>query len=398
VEAPQTSDGSSTREGPLAQILARALSHAAPDGRWSQALLSPAPSTSLNYGSAGIALGLLHIACRRKDADVLTLADLWTRRAVSEITREGAFHNADIEITPDLVGEASPYHSPSGVFAVGVLVGTAMADPLGAAEALAAFVAAIRRPAAGLDLTLGRCSTMLGAAIVLDALLDNDFVDVALLKAFGASALAEIWQAVEAKPHITDADIDYVGIAHGWAGILYATLQWCRVSGTPPPSSLERRLGELADLALPTGRGLEWPWLLHRSGEPMTMAGRCNGTCGYVFLWTLAHRLLGASRYIELAEGAAWRSWEAAEPSPTLCCGLGGRAYALLNMYRHTADIVWLERARSLAAHAARLENASPEYSHSLYKGEFGLAVLAADLEEPDDATMPFFEPLGYRI
>jgi serine/threonine-protein kinase len=395
--APQMATESSTRGMPLAQILDRALSNAAPDGPWSQAILSPAPRTSLNYGSAGIALGLLHIAHRRGDADLLTVADLWKRRAVREVAEPGAFHNADIEITPDIVGEASPYHSASGVFAVGVLVATAMADLPGQAESLTAFLAAVRRPTVGLDLTLGRCSTVLGAAILLDGLHNNDFIDTAPLREFGTSTLTEIWQAVDAKSHIASADIQYAGIAHGWAGILYATMQWCRVSDTPMPSSAERRLAELADLALPSGRGLEWPWLLHRSGEPMTMAGWCNGTCGYVFLWTLAHRLLGAPRYAELAEGAAWRTWEAAEPSPTLCCGLGGRAYALLNMYRHTTETVWLERARSLATRAAQLENAPPEYSHSLYKGEFGLAVLAADLEEPDAATMPFFEPLGYR-
>jgi hypothetical protein len=37
-----------------------------------------------------------------------------------------------------------------------------------------------------------------------------------------------------------------------------------------------------------------------------------------------------------------------------------------------------------------------PEFARSLYKGEFGLAVLAADLEVPDEAVMPFFEPFGY--
>ena len=81
----------------------------------------------------------------------------------------------------------------------------------------------------------------------------------------------------------------------------------------------------------------------------------------------------------------------------TLCCGLAGRAYALLNLYRHTKETVWLDRARDLAARAARVGNIPKEYSHSLYKGEFGLAVLAADLDQPNEATMPFFEPMGYR-
>ena len=81
----------------------------------------------------------------------------------------------------------------------------------------------------------------------------------------------------------------------------------------------------------------------------------------------------------------------------TLCCGLAGRAYALLNFYRHTNETLWLDRARDLALRAARVGNIPEEYRHSLYKGEFGLAVLAADLEEPNEATMPFFEPMGYR-
>ena len=80
------------------------------------------------------------------------------------------------------------------------------------------------------------------------------------------------------------------------------------------------------------------------------MSGWCNGACGYVFLWTLAHRLLGDPRYLELAQGAAWRSWDAPEQNVTLCCGLAGRAYALLNLYRHTNETVWLDRARDLAA------------------------------------------------
>ena len=127
------------------------------------------------------------------------------------------------------------------------------------------------------------------------------------------------------------------------------------------------------------------------------MSGWCNGACGYVFLWTLAHRLLDDPRYLELAYGAAWRSWDAPEQIVTLCCGLAGRAYALLNLYRHTNETVWLDRARDLALRAARTGDTTKEYPHSLYKGEFGLAVLAADLEQPNEATMPFFEPIGYR-
>ncbi|PYI94569.1 MAG: hypothetical protein DME97_00925 [Verrucomicrobia bacterium] len=385
------------RREPLAQLLERALTRAAPDGEWSQAALTPAPATSLNYGSAGVALGLLQIASRRNDGSLLALADIWSRRAIREMGREDAFYNEEIEITPELVGKSSPYHSPSGVHAVAALVAVAAADPLVQMESLAHFLKAVDQPTNGLDLTLGRASILLGAAILLDALPRDGLIDLSPLRSRGDALRRELWQALDAEPEIARAGIAYPGIAHGWAGFLYATLQWCSISETELPPNLERRLGELAALALPADRGLDWPWMFGQSGEPVTMPGWCNGACGYVFLWTLAHRLLGDSCYLDLAYGAAWRSWDAPDRVITLCCGLAGRAYALLNLYRHTDETIWVDRARALAVRGAIASPNSKEYPHSLYKGEFGLAVLAADLEQPDEAAMPFFEPLGYR-
>jgi len=382
---------------PLDQLLDRALDHASFNGPWSQAPLAPAPTTSINYGSAGVALGLLHIALRRNDGTLLALADTWSRRAIREMGSDDAFYNEEIEITPEMVGKSSPFHSPSGVYAVATLVATAAADLMPQAKGLAGFLGAVSEPAAGLDLTLGRASVLLGSAILLDALPKNGFIDSSPLRSLGEVVLTELWEALDAKPEIKAAGIDYLGIAHGWAGFLYATLQWCSVSKTTLPQGVQRRLVELAALALPINRGLDWPWVLGRSGEPLTMSGWCNGACGYVFLWTLAHRLLGDPRYLELAHGAAWRSWDAPEQIATLCCGLAGREYALLNLYRYTKATLWLDRARDLAMRAARVGNIPKEYPHSLYKGEFGLAVLVADLEQPNEAAMPFFEPMGYQ-
>jgi len=55
-----------------------------------------------------------------------------------------------------------------------------------------------------------------------------------------------------------------------------------------------------------------------------------------------------------------------------------------------------LTLARQLASSAAAgLETAAANacVSGSLHKGEIGIAVLAADLERPEEATMPFFGP-----
>jgi serine/threonine-protein kinase len=385
------------RIAPAGWVLEGALANVAPDGAWSKALLSPAPTTSLNYGSAGVALGLLHIALKRSDATLLSWADLWSRRAINETGNEAAFFNPKIEITQEIVGHSSPYHSASGVHAVAALMAAASADPFGQGQALDGFLQAIEQPAAGLDLTLGKSSILLGASILLDALPKSSPANTSALRSAGDRILSELWETLDAKPEIKNAGIEYLGIAHGWAGFLYATLQWCKISRSPVPQGVERRLVELGALAIPTGRGQDWPWMLGRSDETSSMPGWCNGACGYVFLWTLAHQMFGQSRYLDLAHGAAWRSWEASEEIVTLCCGLAGRAYALLNLHRHTGEKVWLHRARDLAVRGGRMASAPTEYPHSLYKGEWGLAVLMADLEAPDESAMPFFEPYGYQ-
>lgn len=131
------------------------------------------------------------------------------------------------------------------------------------------------------------------------------------------------------------------------------------------------------------------------------MPGWCNGSSGYVFLWTLAHKMLRDLNYLSLAEGAAWNAWETPSPIGNLCCGMAGQAYALLNLYKHTGESAWLARARDAASYAVVATNeARNRREHeqmalrpeSLYKGELGIAVLAADLEHPEHACMPLFE------
>lgn len=371
--------------------LDEAMRLASTDGAWWNGS-TPGPAASITYGAAGIAIGLLHVAQRHEDAQALALSDLWVRRAVRDSRRDDGFYNASIQITPDVVGRASPFHAISGVHAAAALVAAAQADPLSQAEAIAEYVASTERGANGLDVTVGEGSIALGAALILDALGPRPYVDTSALRHRGEQAIAVMWRELDARPAIPEAGIDYLGIAHGWAGYLYVSLLWSEVTGGELPADIERRLQELRRLAMPVGRGVEWPWLLKR-GSQMTMPGWCNGTCGYVFLWNLAHRRLGRGEYAALADRCAWHAWEAPEPGPSICCGLSGRAYSLLNHYRHTGDRDWLQRAERLAHRAATDGARNAEFSHSLYKGAFGQAILLADLEDPDQSAMPFFEP-----
>jgi serine/threonine-protein kinase len=308
-----------------------------------------------------------------------------------------AFYRAESRLVPAVLGRVSPYHTAAGIHAVRAMIARSQGDAGAWREAADAFVAASRQPCPSLDLTLGRSGSLLAAALLLEGLPEGVDEPPPALRILGEELLAGLWEEIAAFPPIAECGgRPNLGMAHGWAGFLYASLRWCRASGTPLPDSLAARLGELAAEARPAGRGVRWRWHAENGADVGTMAGWCNGSAGFVYLWTLAHRTLGDPRFAALAEGAAWNAWEDPARDPNLCCGLAGRAYALLELHRHGGGAEWLERARDLAERAARETARNTEPSHSLYKGEVGLAVLAADLADPEGAAFPFFAEEGW--
>ncbi len=365
-----------------------------------------APSVSITYGSAGIAYTFYRIACTRDDPHLLATADLWSARSARDVGRPDAFYSTEIEITPEIVGRISPYHTASGVYAVQMLIARAQGDLLTQQQAIEAFLSAARQaPCESLDITLGRSGTLLAASFLLNAIRGCKYIEATPLTTFGNQVFEEIWSELDTfKPIRECKQIAYSGSAHGWAGILFATLNWCKVSGTPLPHTLEERLDQLARMAEHFGRCTRWKWSVRPIGAGQGsayMAGWCNGSAGFVFLWTLAHSVLGRSEYSRLAEGAAYDAWESESPLGNLCCGYAGQAYALLNMYKHSGDRAWLYRAQAFTQRAARAILDMPHgetfqdlvlRGDSLYKGELGVALLTEELNRPEHAAMPFFE------
>ena len=366
-----------------------------------------APAASLNYGSAGLGYAIHRIACANDGAELAALADLWSTRAIAEIPNDGAFYSSELEIAPDRVGSLSLYHGAAGVHLAQALIARARGDGSTQYAAAAGFAQSCRQPCDVLDLTLGRAGALLGCAFLLDAFDETPPRGLASVREevcqLGDDMLEQLWETVSEFALIGESrDLSLLGIAHGWAGLLYAAMCWCGAAGKPLPGSLAGRLQELAACAEPSGRGLQWKRdLAVPTGASSYMAGWCNGSAGYVFLWTLAYRATGERRYLELAEGAAWHTWETPTGNPSLCCGMAGQSYALLNCYRHSGDPIWLRRARDMAHAAADSsmhygdlkKDGSLEFRPaSLYKGDAGIAVLAADIRRPEQARMPMFE------
>jgi eukaryotic-like serine/threonine-protein kinase len=179
------------------------------------------------------------------------------------------------------------------------------------------------------DLTIGRTGVLLACTLLFEAIPTFEHELRTELANFANQMLGRIWLEEQSNPTIC-----YNGIAHGWAGLIYASLRWHRASGAAIPEHVPKCLQELGARAEPVGHGLRWQWMILQE-EPTFMTGWCGGTAGLIHLWTLANLIFG-DRYHEFAERAAIYTWEHQPAVRDLCCGLAGCAYGLLNLYKHT--------------------------------------------------------------
>jgi serine/threonine-protein kinase len=364
----------------------------------------PAPSATVGHGAAGVAYALLRLAQLRSDSELLTWADLWAAKAARRMATPAGLYSVRWGLTPAVVGAISPLHSSCGLPLVAAALARAQGEPEREMEAVAQFLSTVA-PLTGnetsLDLTLGLSGVLLAIARLLPGAAAPAR---AALAARGAELSSLLTQQLLSRPPIgLDSATPSLGMAHGWGGFLYALLRWHRAAGVEVSSSLRLRLGELAALAEPWGRGARFRCYGEDGADLGALTGWCNGSAGFVFLWEEAFAAFGETLFRDLAAAAAWHVWEGPDDGFDLCCGATGRAYALLRWFRRSGDSEWLARARRLGEQSARSalptlngrEAAAatrPDAAHeSLLRGALGVAILAAELEHPDVAALPFF-------
>lgn len=358
-----------------------------------------APTASLNYGAAGTAYALYRFACGAADPKLLALADIWACRAEREALCSTAFYHEALGVTRGTAGLVSPYHTESGVHAVRALVARSIGNIVWQNQAVQAFIATSSRACSNIDLTLGRSGSLLACAILRESTWEPDGLDGDLLTPFGDRVARRLLADVARLPPISESrTFPYLGIAHGWAGVLYALLRWSEARHADPPPELAIRLEQLAACAEIEGNAARWKKKVRDTGPRRGdyVAGWCNGSAGFIHLWTLGAKLLRCESFGMLAEMAAEHVWANSEAGiADLCCGLSGQSYGLLNIYKHSGDNRWLVRARTLAVRAAEAARSQPLPS-SLYKGGLGAAILASEFGRPESSCMPFFEQEGW--
>lgn len=333
------------------------------------------PRASLGFGAAGVGMVLRRAAVMRGDATLLAGARVWAERAMALHSDAEAFCGFDGELDPRVSCPASLFNSPLGVLfteaAVLAAYGQSEAARV-AATRLAVDAVMITDVDKRRDLLLGQLGVVLAAAALREEGVESSELDAA-----ARAALHSVWADVADEPPIGRASWQNLGVAHGWGGLLYATMRWHEVAGDSLPDALAARLGELFACARPVARGQAVPWC-DGGREHASMPGWCNGSAGLVHVATSAARCTGDPRFLAQAERFAWHCFEAGSGPVHACCGSAGRVEALLAVAAATERHHWLDRAVEIADRALDLARRQRDEHYeasrlSVMKGDLGL-------------------------
>lgn len=188
----------------------------------------------------------------------------------------------------------------------------------------------------------------------------------------------------------------YIGPVHGFAGNIQALFAgWDWLEDGPRVRVAGAVMRTLAATARESAMGVNWPAV---AGEAYPrLVQYCHGAPGIVT--TFAASPVRAPELDSLLRRAGELVWGAGPlaKGSNLCHGTGGNGYALLRLYRHFGEPLWLERARAFAMTAiAQCRDARRRYRrgrYTLWTGDLGLAVYLRDClaAEPRFPTMDVF-------
>ena len=354
-------------------------------------LLLP-PRCSVNFGAAGIAYMYYRMACIREDTSLLNLADVWANKAAAYVSDYGkSFYSSELDISSADLGKRSMYHSPTGVYIVQSLISNCRGDTYALSRALEHFFIAAREPCDKIDLAFGKAGLLVGSSILFRELKSTHDFKTNSIILFANGIMEELWKQLSEYPGINQLNpINYYGIAHGWAGILYGTLYWCKIAKQELPIAFRGRVEELLHCAMKDKNGLNWSLA---NSEAKIFSGWCNGNAGYIFLWSLLYEYFKEERYLSIAEQSANPILpDTQEPNGGLCCGVTGQVYAFLRLYKITGNRSYLQKTEKLKHHILHHLSSPLLKNNSLFFGEVGLGIVLCELDKPESARMPFFE------
>ncbi|CAI9568609.1 unnamed protein product [Staurois parvus] len=249
------------------------------------------------------------------------------------------------------------------------------------------------------ELLYGRAG-YLYALIYVNSEIGPDTVPQATIKEL-VDAILESGKTLSKEEHKTERcpllyqwhKKQYVGAAHGLAGIYYMLMQ--------PLAKVEQET--LTELVKPCidyvrhkkFRSGNYPSSL--SNETDRLVHWCHGAPGVIHMLIQAHKLFKDEKYLKDAMESSDVIWQRGllRKGYGICHGTSGNGYAFLSLYHHTQDRKYLYRACKFAEwcldygkHGCRI----PDRPYSLFEGMAGAIHFLSDVLTPETSRFPAFE------
>ncbi|CAL8397848.1 unnamed protein product [Arctogadus glacialis] len=185
----------------------------------------------------------------------------------------------------------------------------------------------------------------------------------------------------------------YVGAAHGLAGIFYMLLQpGARVPADVLAGVVRPSVDYLRHKRFRSGN---YPSSL--SNESDRLVHWCHGAPGVVPMLLMAYQLFKEEKYLKEAMDCGEVIWQRGllRKGYGICHGTAGNGYAFLSLYRTTREKKYLYRACKFAewcldygTHGCRI----PDRPYSLFEGMAGAIHYLSEMAMPGDSRFPAFE------
>ncbi|XP_034428477.1 lanC-like protein 2 isoform X2 [Hippoglossus hippoglossus] len=185
----------------------------------------------------------------------------------------------------------------------------------------------------------------------------------------------------------------YIGAAHGLAGIYYTLMQ--------PEAKVQADI--LSELVRPSidyvrhkkFRSGNFPSSL--SNESDRLVHWCHGAPGVIHMLIMAHKIFKEEKYLKEAAECAEVIWHHGllRKGYGICHGTAGNGYSFLTLYKITKDKKYLYRACRFAewcldygTHGCRI----PDRPYSLFEGMAGAIHYLSEIASPETSCFPAFE------
>lgn len=357
--------------------------------------LPHAPTASIYYGAAGIALGLLRASVLAQDGELLAAAQIWVRQALARAGAPDAFDGPELGVARERIGSLSVLNNDIGLHYVAALCAHAVGDCAELARAIRTFSSRIdvglatagAEPSFPLDMAAGLPGLLL-AGLTLAELQDVDGAPLIVqMSDLRERLLAGVFAACAADRF----DGAYLGLAHGLAGAIHALIAADARLVLPTDPRLMAAIDALAGQAVQGPDGVGWPIRLE-DAPTLGWAGWCHGSAGHIQLWLAAGKVAQPLRCEELALGAAEFAWKQRHESGcSLCCGAAGLALSYEKLASATGDARWSRRAETLVF-GEREDTRDLCAPTSLFRGHLGVELARLDLAAGGGGAFPLLD------